>query len=59
MDAWKHWLTMYTNKESTFHNIATFHTPIPTYRRRTNFRGHNISWVKFSRGQIFVDGGSP
>ena len=29
------------------------------YRRRTNFRGHNISWVKFSRGQIFVGGGSP
>ena len=29
------------------------------YRRRTNFHGHNISWVKFSRGQIFVGGGSP
>ena len=24
------WLTKYTNKESTFHNIATFHTTIPT-----------------------------
>ena len=29
------------------------------HRRRTNFRGHNISWVKFLRGQIFVGGGSP
>ena len=28
-------------------------------RRRTYFRGHNISWVKFLRGQIFVGGGSP
>ena len=25
-----HWLTKNTNKESTFHNIATFHTTIPT-----------------------------
>ena len=29
------------------------------YRRRINFRGHNILWVKFSQGQIFVGGGSP
>ena len=25
-----HWLAEYTNKESTFHNVATFHTTIPT-----------------------------
>ena len=25
-----HWLTKYTNKKSTFLNIATFHTTIPT-----------------------------
>ena len=25
-----HWLTKYTNKESTFYNIATFRTTIPT-----------------------------
>ena len=25
----KHWLTKYTDKESAFHNIATFHTTIP------------------------------
>ena len=25
-----------------------------TYRKRTNFRGHKISWVKFSRGLVFV-----
>ena len=30
VDGWRHWLTKYTNKESTFHNIATFHTTIPT-----------------------------
>ena len=30
VDRWRHWLTKYTNKESTFHNIATFHTTIPT-----------------------------
>ena len=24
------WMTKYTNKESTFHNIATFHTTIST-----------------------------
>ena len=30
MDIWRHWLTKYTNKKSTFHNIATFHTAIPT-----------------------------
>ena len=24
-----YWLTKYTNKEGTFHNIATFHTTIP------------------------------
>ena len=29
------------------------------YRRHINFRGHNILWVKFSQGQIFVGGGSP
>ena len=29
------------------------------YRRRTNFCGHNILWVKFLRGQIFVGGGHP
>ena len=28
MAKWRHWLTKYTNKESTFHNIATFHTTI-------------------------------
>ena len=35
MDAhgWRHWLTKYTNKESTFHNIATFHTTIPTFEK--------------------------
>ena len=27
---WRHWLTKYTNKESKFHNIATFHITIPT-----------------------------
>ena len=26
MAGWRHWLTKYTNKESTFHNIATFRT---------------------------------
>ena len=32
MAGWKHWLTKYRNKkESTFHNIATFHTTIPIY----------------------------
>ena len=32
MAEWRHWLTKYTNKDlvSTFHNIATFHTTIPT-----------------------------
>ena len=30
VDGWRHWLTKYTNKENTFHNIATFHTTIPT-----------------------------
>ena len=29
------------------------------YRKRTNFRGHNISWVKFLRGLIFVGKSSP
>ena len=24
VDEWRHWLTKYTNNESTFHNIATF-----------------------------------
>ena len=28
MAGWRHWLTKYTDKESTFHNIATFHTTI-------------------------------
>ena len=32
MAGWRHWLSKYTDKESTlFHNIATFHTTIPTY----------------------------
>ena len=26
MAGWRHWLTKYTDKESTFNNIATFHT---------------------------------
>ena len=30
MAGWRHWLTKYTNKESTFHNIATFYTTIPS-----------------------------
>ena len=30
MAKWRHWLTKYANNESTFHNIATFHTTIPT-----------------------------
>ena len=29
------------------------------YRKCTNFRGHNISWVKFSRVLIFVGKSSP
>ena len=29
------------------------------YCKRTNFRGHNISWVKVSRGFIFVGKSSP
>ena len=32
-DGWmelRHWLTKYTNKESTLHNTVTFHTIIPT-----------------------------
>ena len=29
------------------------------YRKHTNFCGHNISWVKFSRGLIFVGKISP
>ena len=30
MGRWSHWLTKCTSKESTFHNIVTFHTTIPT-----------------------------
>ena len=30
VDGWRHWLTKYTSKESTFRNTATFHTTIPT-----------------------------
>ena len=30
MDALADKVHKYTNKESTFHNIATFHTTIPT-----------------------------
>ena len=26
MGGWRHWLTKDTNKKSTFHSIATFHT---------------------------------
>ena len=37
VDGWRHWLTNYTNKESTFHNIATFHTTIPTVEIFLNF----------------------
>ena len=29
------------------------------YRRRTKFHGHNISWVKFTMGLIFVGKSSP
>ena len=31
MTEWRHWLTKYTNKESSIPNIATIHTTIPTY----------------------------
>ena len=31
MAGWRHWLTKYTDKEGTFHNIATFHTTIPIF----------------------------
>ena len=30
MAGWRHWLTKYMDKESTFHNIATLHTTVPT-----------------------------
>ena len=26
VDGWRHWLTKYANKESTFHDVATFLT---------------------------------
>ena len=29
------------------------------YRKRTNFCGHNISWIKFLRGLIFMGKSSP
>ena len=29
------------------------------YRKRANFHGHNISWVNFSWGLIFVGKSSP
>ena len=35
MDGWKHLLAKYTNKKSTFHNIATFHTTILIYMLET------------------------
>ena len=31
----------------------------PVYRKRTNFHGYNISWVKLSRGLILVGKSSP
>ena len=30
MPGWRQWLTKYMDKESTFHNIATLHTNVPT-----------------------------
>ena len=37
---------------STIHSLklAMHHV----YRKHTNFHGHSISWVKFSRGLLFV-----
>ena len=49
----------YFNQKSIFLTSKYLCRLIKAYRRRTNFCGHNISWVKFSRGQIFVGGGSP
>ena len=40
--------------------FIALYTPLTEhYRRRTNFRGRNISLVKFLQGQIFVGGASP
>ena len=38
---------------NTLANVCTL------YRKCKNFHGHNISWVKFSRGYIFMGESSP
>ena len=46
MEVWA-WNTVYKN--SYVLSIVYFHTHMYIYRKRTHFRGHNISWVKLPR----------
>ena len=36
LDGWRHWLTKYINKESTFHNIATFNFTQPSLQKSSS-----------------------
>ena len=45
--------------DSVLHALSRACVRVCLYRKRTYFRGHNISWVKISRGLIFVGKSSP